>query len=80
VRQVAHLPELHSENVILMAFPLQQWVHERTSLLLYTYIACLVLILIHDKDVNVIIFLLLWYTVSEKFLLRKNKKWIFEHD
>jgi hypothetical protein len=27
----------HSEHVILIAFPLQQWLHERTSLLCYTY-------------------------------------------
>ena len=26
----------HSENVILIAFPLQQWLHERTSMLGYT--------------------------------------------
>jgi hypothetical protein len=32
----------HSEKVILTAFPLQQWLHERASLLRYTYIACLV--------------------------------------
>jgi hypothetical protein len=30
-----------SEYVILMAFPLQQWSHERVSVLRYTYIACL---------------------------------------
>jgi hypothetical protein len=29
----------HSEYVILIAFPLQQWLHERASVLLYTYIA-----------------------------------------
>jgi hypothetical protein len=28
---------------ILIAFPLQQWLHERASVLRYTYIACLVL-------------------------------------
>jgi hypothetical protein len=28
--------------VILIAFPLQQWLHERASMLRYTYIACLV--------------------------------------
>jgi len=33
----------HSEYVILTAFPLQQWLHERASMLRYTYIACLVL-------------------------------------
>jgi hypothetical protein len=32
----------HSEYVILIAFPLQQWLHECTSMLYYTYIACLV--------------------------------------
>jgi len=32
----------HSEYVILIAFPLQQWVHEHTSMLHYTYIDCLV--------------------------------------
>ena len=32
----------HSEYVILITFPLQQWLHRRTSILPYTYIACLV--------------------------------------
>jgi len=33
----------HSGYVILIAFPLQQWLHESASMLLYTYIAaCLV--------------------------------------
>jgi len=30
----------HSYYVILIAFPLQQWLHERDSMLRYTYIAC----------------------------------------
>ena len=30
-------------NAILIAFPLQQWLHERASILRYTYIACIVL-------------------------------------
>jgi hypothetical protein len=29
----------HSEYVILIAMPLQQWLHERASVLRYTYIA-----------------------------------------
>ena len=33
----------HPEYVTLVAFPLQQWLHERTSILRYTYIACLVI-------------------------------------
>jgi hypothetical protein len=32
-----------SEYVIIIAFQLQQFLHERTSMLRYTYIACLVL-------------------------------------
>ena len=32
----------HSEYVILITFPLQQWLHERSSTLGYTYIACIV--------------------------------------
>jgi len=31
-----------SEYVILIAFPLQQWLHERATVLRYAYIACLV--------------------------------------
>jgi len=31
----------HLEYVLLL-FPLEQWLHERTSLLRYTYIVCLV--------------------------------------
>ena len=33
---------LHSEYIILIAFPLQQWLYARTSMLRYTYIACFV--------------------------------------
>ena len=31
----------HSEYVILLTFPLQQWLHELASMLRHTYIACL---------------------------------------
>jgi hypothetical protein len=31
----------HSEYVIFIAFPLQQWLHEHVLMLCYTYIACL---------------------------------------
>ena len=34
----------HPSCVILFAFPLQQWLHERASMLGYTYIAGIVLI------------------------------------
>jgi len=33
---------IHIGCVILIAFPLQQWLHERASVLRYTYIVCLV--------------------------------------
>ena len=33
----------HSEYVKLVAFPLQQWLHERSSMLRSTYIVCLVI-------------------------------------
>ena len=32
----------HSEYAKFIAFPLQQWLHERTTLFRYTYIACIV--------------------------------------
>jgi hypothetical protein len=32
----------HSEYVILIAFLLQQWLHESSSTLHYTYIVCLI--------------------------------------
>ena len=34
--------QTHSEYLMLNAFPLQQWLHERASVLHYMYIACLV--------------------------------------
>jgi len=36
---------IHSEYVIRTPFSQQQWLHERASLLRYTYIACLVILL-----------------------------------
>jgi hypothetical protein len=35
-----------SEYVLLNAFPLQQWLQERASMLRYTYIVCLFVIII----------------------------------
>jgi len=37
----------HSEYVILIAFALQQWLHERTLKLRYTYIDCFVFPMFH---------------------------------
>jgi len=32
----------HSQYVMFIAFPLQQWLRERVSMLRYTYIGCIV--------------------------------------
>jgi len=34
--------DTHSDHVIIIAFPLHQWLHERASVLRYMYSACLV--------------------------------------
>jgi hypothetical protein len=34
--------DTHSDYIILIAFPLQQWLRECASMISYTYIACLV--------------------------------------
>jgi hypothetical protein len=34
--------DTHAEYVILIAFPQQQWTRELASMLVYTYITCLV--------------------------------------
>jgi len=39
---ISEATSTHSEFLILLAFPLQQWLHECTSVLHYTYIAFLV--------------------------------------
>jgi len=40
---VTEATDTHLGYVIINAFPLQQWLHERTSVLRYTYFALLVL-------------------------------------
>jgi hypothetical protein len=37
---IPNATDTHSEYVIRIAFPLQQWMHESASMLRYTYIAC----------------------------------------
>ena len=44
IPEAAHT-HTHSEYVIFITFPLQQWLHERAWMFPYTYIACLVLTL-----------------------------------
>ena len=44
-RWVPKAANTHSEYVMLIAFLLQRWLHELSSMLRYTYIACLILFL-----------------------------------
>ena len=56
----------HSEYVILIAFPRQQWLPERAPLLRYTDIASLfILSLVHTKDS---LHLDVWLTVRPFFV------------
>jgi len=59
--------DILSEFVILIAFP-QQWFHERTSMLRYTYIACLVETLIRyaNPSIVTVIFSSLYHFLNSK--------------
>jgi len=39
---ITEATETHSECLMFIAFPRLQWLHERVSMLRYTFIACLV--------------------------------------
>jgi len=41
-RWITKATNTHSEYVILIASPLQQWLHERASVLRYAHTACIV--------------------------------------
>jgi len=41
----------HSEYVMVIVFPLRQWLHKSASVLRYTYIACLVIV--YTQYINV---------------------------
>ena len=59
----------HSEYVILIAFPLQHWLHERASILLDTHIGCLFEIVscsVILLDVKGYLRLFAWHRVSSK--------------
>jgi hypothetical protein len=42
----------YTEYVILIAFPVHKWLHERASMLRYAYIACLVYFSVILRDLN----------------------------
>jgi len=52
----------HSQYVILIAFPRQQMLHECITVLLYTYIACLVFMTVHESAED----LCIWITAGGK--------------
>jgi hypothetical protein len=70
--------KIHSEYVVIMALPLQQWLHESTFMLPYKYIACLVYDS-HIRHVNIPYILEfnphpnLIRTSFRRFLKRKKK-------
>jgi len=37
---IPNVTNTHSKNVIIISFPLLRWLHERASMLCYTYFAC----------------------------------------
>jgi hypothetical protein len=45
---IIEVTDAHSEYVVIVS-PLQQWLHEPASLLLYTYIACLIITLLQRE-------------------------------
>ena len=56
----------HSQYVIFIAYPLQQWLHERSSMSRYTYIGCLVCYLpfryfFHICRISAILGNLMWF-------------------
>jgi hypothetical protein len=48
----AHVPSHFKRSLILSGFPPQQWLHERASMLRYTYTACLVIAHVHSNVVT----------------------------
>jgi len=53
--------DAHSERVIIIVFPQQQWLRERVSMLRYTYTACLV----HGSMNNIWVFLTVDSTAND---------------
>jgi hypothetical protein len=63
-RWITKAIDTHSEYVILISFPRQQWLHERASMLRSTFIACLVNL---RYNVTSLICLLHWCNLPKKF-------------
>ena len=53
---ITNSTDTHSEYVVLIAFPLQQWLHIGALMLRYTYTACLVVrINLRDLQYNTLV-------------------------
>jgi hypothetical protein len=63
----------HSEYVILIAFPLQQSLYERASMLRCTYVACPAIFIIFSSTPN------FWKWRHSRSILQRNFVWICSH-
>jgi len=66
----------HSEYVIIIDFKLQKWLHERASVLRYTYIACLV---IRTSSVSLYVHRLSRYTYIASLVIRTSPVSLYVH-
>jgi hypothetical protein len=64
--------DTHSDYEILIAFPRQQWLRERDSILRYTYIASLVLYSIITYHIVFSLYLSLFLSVSIYYFLQQT--------
>jgi len=55
---------LQTPTMYKTAFPLLRWLHERASLLRYTYIVCLVIYYLYELQIEVFVYLRLATTSS----------------
>ena len=68
----------HSEYVVRIDFPRQQWLRERASLILYTYIDCLVTFTFPKMKQKRYNYTAYRHLLSDYFLLRRVR-YLFTH-
>ena len=57
----------YSEHVILFALPQQKWLHERPSMLRYTYIACIVLHSLSYRLLQRVVLVEMWRHITNGY-------------
>jgi len=67
---IASSPASKVQIAMLIAFPLQQWLRERTSMSLYKYTACPFVYMVHEKPVLVFNFRIILFWLYKKALYR----------